>query len=121
MLNYQQVLQTVQKYLQKTGRGGFRTGVVTSVDPLKIRISDRLELPGSYFYITDNCLGLSVNLRHQHGEGSPSLQDQVMLRPSLKSGDAVLILCRPADKDGTKYILLDRIQPYMEKREVDAE
>lgn len=104
-VDVQQCKRVVQAYLDHTGRGGFITGKVSAVSPLKIRISDKLELDADDLYVTDNCIGLR--------------QGGTEYRPPLKTGDAVLLLCRPADRDaGIRYILLDRIQPYRATREV---
>nr|WP_319487235.1 DUF2577 family protein [uncultured Caproiciproducens sp.] len=100
----EQCKRIIQAYLDHTGRGGFQTGIVSSTAPLKIRISAKLELEEDDLYVTDNCIGLK--------KGSE------IFRQSLKAGDGVLLLCRPGNRDGIKYILLDRIQPYKDTREV---
>lgn len=106
-VDVQQCKRIIQTYLDHTGRGGFLTGKVSSVSPLKIRISDKLELDADDLYVTDNCIGLH--------------QGSTEYRPSLKIGDAVLLLCRPASQDaGIRYILLDRVQPYKTAREVST-
>lgn len=99
-----QCKRIVGAYLDHTGRGGFQTGTVSSTAPLKIKLSEKLELDETDFYVTDNCIGL------QRGD--------TVYRPPLKNGDGVLLLCRPAGSDGVKYILLDRIQTYQTVREV---
>jgi len=105
----EQVKEIVTNLLNKTGRGGFITGVVTSVKPLKIRINQRLEISSPNIYVTSNCIGIDI----YNCEG----YKRVFSSP-LGVGDGVLLLCRPSTLDGTKYILLDKIQPYEEKREV---
>lgn len=104
-----QVKEIVISFLNKTGRGGFITGVVTSVDPLKIRINQRLEISSSSLYITSNCVGVSISIT-DGGGGEFSAP--------LAIGNGVLLLCRPATLDGSKYILLDKIQPYINQRVV---
>lgn len=104
LVDVDQCKRIIRAYLDHTGRGGFQTGTVSSVSPLKVKLSEKLELESDDFYITDNCIGL------QHGDS--------VYRSPLKSGDGVLLLCRPAGNDGVKYILLDRIQPYKVVREV---
>lgn len=134
----EQVKTIITKFLNKTGRGGFMTGVVSSVSPLKIKAGSRLEIPEANLYITDNCIGLKINLKHSHGyvdehcsgglsdvssynkDTAQSLQNKVVLRESLKIGDGVLLLCRPNTAEGTKYIVLDRIQPYKAVREANG-
>jgi hypothetical protein len=110
--------------MQNSGRGGFITGVVASVSPLAIT-AGKLELEASQLYITDNCVGLTVNLEHSHvvssgGATDNRLLDKVVLRAPLRAGDGVLLLCRPDSADGVKYVILDRIQPYVNIREVTA-
>lgn len=39
-----QVKQIISKYLQDSGRGGYQTGVVSSVKPLKIRLNNKIEI-----------------------------------------------------------------------------
>lgn len=116
----EQVKKIITNFLNKTGRGGFMTGVVSSISPLKIKAGARLEIPEDNLYITDSCIGLVINLRHKHNYSEEALKNKVILRQSLKVGDGVLLLCRPSAADGTKYIVLDRIQQYKETREVDG-
>lgn len=104
----EQVKQIVTKMLGHSGRGGFITGNVYSVSPLKIRLSEKLILTGSDLYVTENCIGVIGT--HSYGGGLCNI------RSSLKPGDGVLLICRPSGLDGSKYILLDKIQPYKEKR-----
>ncbi len=99
-----QCKRIIRAYLDHTGRGGFQTGTVSSVSPLKIKLSEKLELDADDLYISDNCIGLKLG--------------DTVLRTPLKAGDGVLLLCRPAGMEGIKYILLDRIQPYQPIREV---
>lgn len=118
----EQVKKIITNFLNKTGRGGFMTGVVSSISPLKIQVGARLEVPEENLYITDNCIGLTINLKHDHQDidDSKALQNGVVLRKALSIGDGVLLLCRPNTLDGTKYIVLDRIQPYSTTREVNG-
>ena len=134
----EQAKQIITQMLNNSGRGGFITGTVSSITPLKIRINQRLELTERNIYITESCIGLTINLNHDHkyidkhcsgGESGvtsdmvkteKSLKDNVVLRKPLAIGDGVLLLCRPASEEGSKYILLDRIQPYVNKKEIDG-
>lgn len=100
----EQCKKIIKAYLQNSGRGGFMTGTVASTSPLAITAGSKLEISAANTYVTDNCIGLKVN--------------GVELRPPLKAGDGVLILCRPDNSGGVKYIVLDRIQPYKAVREV---
>lgn len=99
-----QVKQIIKNYLAGSGQGGFLTGTVESTAPLKIKCGQRLLIGAEHLYISDGCIGLRINGRQ--------------LRPALKKGEGVLLLCRPNAGDGTRYILLDRIQPYTANREV---
>lgn len=114
-----QVQKIIGNYLQNSGRGGFITGIVSSVSPLTIKSGDKLILKENNIYITDSCIGLKLNLKHTQG-GEEKLQDDIILRPPLKKGDGVLMISRPDTVDGVKYIIIDRIQPYQELREVDG-
>lgn len=116
----EQVKTIITNFLNKTGRGGFMTGVVSSVAPLKIKAGQRLEIPEENLYIADCCIGLELNLSHSHGDSEQSLKNGIILRESLKVGEGVLLLCRPSTQEGTKYIVLDRIHPYKKVREVDG-
>lgn len=102
----EQCKKIIEHYLSNSGRGGFMTGVVNSVSPLSISVGQRLVLDSDNAYITDSCIGLRIN--------------GVEVRPALKAGDGVLILCRPGGAGGTNYIILDRIQPYVKEREVSV-
>lgn len=104
LVDVDQCKRIIRAYLDHTGRGGFQTGTVSSVSPLKIRVSEKLELDADDLYIADSCVGLKVGGK--------------VLRPQLKAGDGVLLICRPSSIDGIKYILFDRIQPYQAVREV---
>lgn len=92
----------------KTGRGGFLTGTISAVSPLKIRINQRLEISETNLYVTENCIGL----KGAHSSTGAKCQ----IRKPLAVGDGVLLLCRPASDEGSKYVLLDRIQPFTEER-----
>lgn len=128
----EQCKQIISNFLGHSGRGGFMTGVVTAVAPLAIVAEDRLPITAADLYVTDSCIGLSVNLAHAHryedtDEAKPTtktsesaLQNGVVLRRALQVGDGVLLLCRPDNIDGVRYILLDRIQPYSTARAVSA-
>lgn len=135
----EQVKSIVQSFLHRTGRGGFMTGTVTSLAPLAVQVGPRLLIPASHLYVTDNCIGLVVVMQHNHRVNEHTteiaqehshridahmtdqrLRPLVELRRPLRVGDGVLLLCRPQRGGDTKYILLDRIQPYSEVREVDA-
>lgn len=100
----EQCKRIIQNYLQNSGRGGFRTGVVKSTNPLVINVGSKMELGAESLQITDNCIGLKVNGKE--------------LRSPLKPGDGVLLLCRPDSVSGVIFIILDRIQPYTPIREV---
>lgn len=128
----EQCKQVIQNYLGHSGRGGFMTGVVTSVSPLAILAEDRLPITAADLYVTDCCVGLTLSLAHAHRYEDAStaasstktsqnaLQNGVVLRRPLQAGEGVLLLCRPDNIDGVRYILLDRIQPYTVARAVNA-
>ncbi len=117
-ITVEQCKQIVKNYLAASGRGGFLTGKVLSVAPLKIELESGLQLTAADLYITDHCNGIAINLKHDHG-GTEALQDGVVIRRGLAPGDGVLLIARPATRDGQQYILLDRIQP-LGAREVNA-
>ena len=104
-----QVKQIISKYLQDSGRGGYQTGVVSSVKPLKIRLNNKIEITEQSLYISDAAIGLSVKV------GS---YEKAVVRNPLKVGDGVLLITQPRADGRQMYILLDRIQKYSEKREV---
>lgn len=118
-----QAQRIISNYMQKSGRGSFITGTVASISPLTVQ-AGKLSLDESQLYITDSCIGLVLHLEHSHtcgcGDSDRRLRDRVVLREPLKAGEGVLLLCRPDNVDGVKYILLDRIQPYINVREVSA-
>lgn len=123
-MDVDQAQKIITNYMQKSGRGGFITGTVTSISPLTIQ-SGKLALGESQLYITDSCIGLVMHLEHSHtcpacGETDKRLRDWVILREPFKVGEGVILLCRPDNVDGVKYIVLDRIQPYINVREVVA-
>lgn len=107
-----------------SGRGGFLTATVTAIAPLAVTLESGLQLIAADLYITDNCIGLTISLMHTHTDGSGStgegLKNVLQLRRPLQVGDGVLLLSRPESADGTKYILLDRVQPYISSRGVTA-
>ncbi len=99
-----QVKTIISNFLTKTGRGGFITGTVSSISPLKIRINARLEITEDNLYISDNCIGISIN-------------SDTTIRDPLTVGDAVILITRPSTIDGTKYILFDKIKPYVSNKD----
>lgn len=121
LITTEQCKKIVSNYMSHRGQGGFMTGVVTSIAPLSVQVEDRLTITEESLYVTDSCIGLVLHPRHTHGGQPEDLKEDVILREPLKAGDAVLLICRPGQNDnGERYILLDKIQPYEEKREVDA-
>ncbi len=119
-VNVDQCKRLIKNYLDASGRGGFMTGVVTSTAPLCVMLENRLPLTAKNLYITDNCIGLTLDLKHKHGGGTEALTEPVTLREPLAAGDGVLLLCRPGSS-GQQYILLDRIRAYNNAREVIAD
>ncbi|MFV0497496.1 MAG: DUF2577 domain-containing protein [Candidatus Fimivivens sp.] len=119
-ITVEQCKTIIKNYLSASGRGGFLTGVVTSVSPLCIMLEGRLPLTAKNLYVTDNCIGLTIDLKHKHGGGLEALAEPVTLRAPLAVGNGVLLMCRPG-ASGQQYILLDRIQPYSNVREVVAD
>lgn len=93
--------------LDKSGRGGFLTGSVISVSPLQIKLNDKLTLDEDDLYITDNCIGVT---------GHHSMGGVCNIRPPLAVGNSVLLISKPNYEGSSKYILLDRIQPYTVER-----
>ena len=104
-----QVKQIISKYLQDSGRGGYQTGVVSSVKPLKIRLNNKIEITEQSLYISDAAIGLSVKV------GS---YEKAVLRNPLKVGDGVLLITQPRADGRQMYILLDLIQKYREYLEL---
>ncbi len=121
-ITVEQCKRIISKYLHHSGRGGFMTGTILSVEPLTIRVEDRLTVTEEDLYITENCIGLIMHFKHDHkGKVPPDLKNDVIVFRPFEPGEGVLLLCRPGHADkGEKYILLDRIQPYQVKREVDT-
>ena len=121
-ITVEQCKRIISKYLHHSGRGGFMTGTILSVEPLTIRVEDRLTVTEEDLYITENCIGLIMHFKHDHkGKVPPDLKNDVVVFRPFEPGEGVLLLCRPGHADkGEKYILLDRIQPYQVKREVDT-
>lgn len=121
LVNTEQCKRIIENYLGHSGRGGFCTGVVKSTEPLVINVDSRYDVSAECIYVTDSCIGLVMHFRHEHGNGGfEKLQNDVIVRRPLQAGDGVLLLCRPDSLDKTQFILLDRIQPYILLREVDA-
>lgn len=124
MITVPQCKQIIAQYMSASGRGGFLIGKVISVNPLAVTLENGLSLIAADLYVTENCIGLSMSLKHSHESGSgkteESLKNKITLRRPLQTGDSVILLSRPQSADGEKYILLDRIQPYSSVREVNA-
>lgn len=116
----EQLKKVASTAMAASGRGGFLTGTIASISPLTVVLESGLQLTAADLYITDNCIGLAVNLKHTHSSGEEGLKNPIQLRRPLQAGDGVLLLCRPENADGTKYILLDRVQPYLASRGVTA-
>ena len=54
-ITVEQCKRIISKYLHHSGRGGFMTGTILSVEPLTIRVEDRLTVTEEDLYITENC------------------------------------------------------------------
>lgn len=115
-----QVQRIIGAYMENSGRGGFMTGTVKSVEPLIINAGAKLVLEADDIYIADNCTELILKLRHKHDGGEEQLLDKIVLREGLKKGDGVLILTRPDNVDGVKYIIVDKIRKFTATREVSG-
>lgn len=120
LITVEQCKRILKNYLDHSGRGGFLTGVVKSVAPLIINVDNRYDIGAGCLYVTENCIGLIMHFKHEHEHVPERLQNDVVVRRPLQPGDGVLLLCRPDSLDNVKYILLDRIQPYVVSREVDT-
>lgn len=120
----EQLKKVASAAMAASGRGGFLTGTIASASPLTVVLESGLQLTAAELYITDNCIGLFVNLKHTHAGGSVSIEESlknpIQLRRPLQAGDGVLLISRPDSADGSKYILLDRVQPYLASRGVTA-
>lgn len=120
LITVEQCKRIIAGYLSHCGRGGFTTGIVRSVSPLIIRVEDRYDVGIGNLYVTENCIGLIMHYRHEHEHDPQRLRNDVIVRRPLQIGEGVLLLCRPDHLDNSRYILLDRIQPYRVQREVDV-
>lgn len=123
MITVAQCKQIISQYMAASGSGGFLLGTVTATNPLSVVLENGLQLTAADLYVTDNCIGLTVNLNHTHTSSTgieEGLKTPVQLRRPLQAGDGVLLISRPENADGTKYILLDRVQPYTASRGVTA-
>lgn len=119
-VNVNQCKTIIKNYLSAGGRGGFVTGVVSSVTPLRIMLEGRLPLSESNLYVLDGVSGLTLNLKHKHASTPEALTKPVTLRAPLAAGDGVLLLTRPGTEQ-KQYILLGKMQPYAITKEVVAD
>lgn len=110
----EQVKQIIKNYIGNEGSGGFVTGVVTSISPLIIKMN-KLELTEDDLYITDNCIGISLRCKCKD---NITISNKAILRSPFKVGDGVLIMVRPNSLGKNKYIIIDKIQSYLNVREV---
>jgi hypothetical protein len=86
-------------------------GIVTAIDPLKIQISDFVELTAEFFILTDRVKRKVINLKHNHEYGLNSttdnaLVDEIVIQEGLKVGDKV-ILARVVDSND--YVVIDKV------------
>ena len=50
-ITVEQCKRIISKYLHHSGRGGFMTGTILSVEPLTIRVEDRLTVTEEDLYL----------------------------------------------------------------------
>lgn len=85
-------------------------GVVTSVNPLKVMVDNRLELTEDFFVVLESLTKLELDLKHTHsitgGSTQEALKDKIILRKGLEAGDKLLLLRM---QGGQRYVILDRV------------
>lgn len=87
-------------------------GEVTSIEPLKIKVDQKLELTSSIIILTSSVIEKKINISHTHGysEGttnaeSPDLSEFVIVE-GLIVGDKVIML---RVENGQKFIVLSKL------------
>jgi hypothetical protein len=86
-------------------------GHVTSINPLKVMVDQRLELTEDFFIIPESLTKLEIDLKHTHGiSGSgttqEALKDKIIVRKELAAGDKLLLLRM---QGGQRYVMMDRV------------
>ncbi len=94
------------------------TGEVTSVDPLKIKLEQKITLEEKYLALTSTVSDYEVEVTLDHATEETTLGSQshlhavkgkktITIHQGLKVGESVLLLVK---QGGQKYIVLDRVR-----------
>lgn len=85
-------------------------GNVTSINPLKVMVDQRLELTEDFFVVPESLSELKLELKHTHSAGSETtgeaLTETVILRKGLAVGDKLLLIRM---QGGQRYVIMDRV------------
>ncbi|MEC0171422.1 DUF2577 domain-containing protein [Paenibacillus graminis] len=86
-------------------------GIVTSVNPLKVMVDNRLELTEDFFIIPESLTKFEIDLKHTHGiDGSgatkEALVEKIIIRKPLAIGDKLLLIRM---QGGQRYVIMDRV------------
>lgn len=82
-------------------------GLVMSVKPLEVKLSDRIILKATQLLLTQTVVQKTINCAHTHKSDDPvGLPAPIVVREGLKTGDEVLLL---KVAKGQKYIIISKV------------
>lgn len=91
------IQKSVKNYLDAVDLTDLTYGEVTSIEPLKIKLDQKIELLEQVLLLTSNVIYKAINTGTK----------QIVITQALKKGDKVMLL---KVKNGQRYIVLDRLQ-----------
>lgn len=104
---YSAVKILVEQVISQNEFADIELGEITSIKPLKIKISDRLILNQNQLMLTDAVTLKTINLTHKHEDSERAeLTSPIIVRDGLKKGDKVLLL---KAKQGQTYVVISRV------------
>lgn len=90
-----------------------RIGEVTSLEPIRIRLDQKLSVSGSLVYLTKNVMDYTVKttstattFNSNIGTITGKTESQTTIHNGLKVGDRVQVL---VCNQGQKYIIIDKV------------
>ena len=106
---YDKIKKAVKEYMDGIEMPAMFTADVITINPLSIRISDRLIVEEQFFIITERVTAYQIDLSHTHtysGGDTGSSLDDLDIRTGLEVGNTVLL---QKIQGGQFYAIIDKV------------
>ncbi|MBY9078313.1 DUF2577 domain-containing protein [Paenibacillus sp. HN-1] len=104
------IKRAAQEAVAAAGPVIIQMGIVTSVNPLKVIVDNRLELTKDVLLLPESLTELKLDLSHAHSTGGgmtgEAMVEPIILRNGLSAGDKLLLIRM---QGGQRYVVIDRL------------